>query len=133
MTNQEMPVRESTSPAQATELLYVTPFPSGLPRHVDLPGRADQQASKGGITMLEFLRYGLFLVCPVMMILMMRHGHGHGGAVNNAGVGSSFHGSDPSFAEARLPLTELRRRSDELNAEIVLRELETGENRKAEQ
>jgi hypothetical protein len=64
MTNQEMPVRESTSPAQATELLYVTPFPSGLPRHVDLPGRADQQASKGGITMLEFLRYGLFLVCP---------------------------------------------------------------------
>ena len=133
MTNQEMPVRESTSPAQATELLYVTPFPSGLPRHVDLPGRADQQASKGGITMLEFLRYGLFLVCPVMMILMMRQGHGHGGAVNNAGVGSFFHGGDPSVVEARLPLTELRRRSDELNAEIVLRELETGEHRKAGQ
>jgi hypothetical protein len=83
--------------------------------------------------MLEFLRYGLFLVCPVMMILMMRHGHGHGGAVNNAGVGSSFRGGDPSVVEARLPLAELRRRSDELNAEIVLRELETGEHRKADQ
>jgi hypothetical protein len=32
-----------------------------------------------------------------------------------------------------LPLAELRRRSDELNAEIVLRELETGEHRKAGQ
>jgi hypothetical protein len=83
--------------------------------------------------MLEFLRYGLFLVCPVMMILMMRHGHGHGGAANNTGVGSSFHGGDSSVAEARLPLAGLRRRSDELNAELVLRELETDEHRKAAQ
>ena len=83
--------------------------------------------------MLGLLRYALILVCPVMMFFMMRRGHGHGGEASGAGFGSSVHGRASAGADTRLPLAELRRQSDELNAEIVLRELETHDPGKAEQ
>jgi hypothetical protein len=81
--------------------------------------------------MLGLLRYALILVCPVMMFFMMRRGHG--GDASGAGFGSTTYSYGPNVGKVRLPLAELRRRSDELNAEIVLRELEAHDPGKAEQ
>ena len=55
----------------------------------------------------SYLFFLLILACPLMMMFMMRGGHGHGGHAHNAGV------SGPSSLE------ELRRRRDELDAQIA--------------
>ncbi len=57
--------------------------------------------------MSQYLFFLLILACPLMMIFMMRGGHGHGGhAHGSRGV------HEPSS------LDELRRRRDELDREI---------------
>ena len=61
--------------------------------------------------MSQSLFFLLILACPLMMIFMMRGGHGHGG---------HSHGSNG--AQEPSSLDELRRRRDELDQEIVARE-----------
>ena len=61
--------------------------------------------------MSQYLFFLLVLACPLMMVFMMRGGHGHGGHTR----GSSG-AQDPSS------LDELHRRRDELDQEIAARE-----------
>jgi hypothetical protein len=59
----------------------------------------------------QYLLFLLILACPLMMVFMMRGGHGHGGHA---------HGS--SGAQESSSLDELHRRRDELDQEIAARE-----------
>ena len=52
----------------------------------------------------------VLLACPLMMVFMMRGGHGHGGH------GQGGHTSEPAS------LDDLRRRRDELDREIAARD-----------
>jgi hypothetical protein len=61
--------------------------------------------------MSQYLFFLLVLACPLMMVFMMRGGHGHGGHA---------HGS--SGAQEPSSLDELHRRRDELDQEIAARE-----------
>jgi len=61
--------------------------------------------------MTQYLFFLLILACPLMMIFMMRGGHGHGGHA---------HGSNS--AQKLSSVDELRRRRDELDNEIAARE-----------
>ena len=61
----------------------------------------------------QYLFLLLILACPVMMMFMMRGGHGHGGHANPHGTNEA---KEPSS------LDELRRRREELDEEIALRE-----------
>jgi hypothetical protein len=61
--------------------------------------------------MSQYLFLLLIVACPLMMIFMMRGGHGHGGHA---------HGS--SGVQERSSLDELRRRRDDLDEEIASRE-----------
>lgn len=59
--------------------------------------------------MRELLIIGAVLVCPLVMLLMMRHGHEHG---------SPAKVKDPEAA----PMEDLRRRRDEFDRLIAERE-----------
>ena len=59
----------------------------------------------------------LILACPLMMVLMMRGGHGHGGH----GHGGHSHGSHDQASEP-VSIEDLRYRRDELDREIAARE-----------
>ena len=62
----------------------------------------------------------LVLACPLMMVFMHRGGHGHHLDAANE---RQAHQSDASVThEVLASLEELRRRRDELDAEIALRE-----------
>ena len=61
----------------------------------------------------QYLFLLLILACPVMMMFMMRGGHGHGGDKNAHGTNEA---QEPSS------LDELRRRREELDGEIARRE-----------
>ena len=58
--------------------------------------------------MTQYLFFLLILACPLMMIFMMRGGHGHGG-----------HAHDSNGARKLSSVDELRRRRDELDDEIA--------------
>jgi hypothetical protein len=71
--------------------------------------------------MREVLFGALVLACPLMMIFMMRGGHGHGGG--HAGHAGGRHGGHDHEAEAgRASTDELRRRRDELDRLIEERQ-----------
>ena len=55
----------------------------------------------------SYLFFLLIVACPLMMMFMMRGGHGHGGRAHSAGA------SEPASLE------ELRRRRDELDDQIA--------------
>ena len=63
----------------------------------------------------QYLFFLLILACPLMMVFMMRggHGHGHGGHAQAHGTNGA---QEPSS------LDELRRRRGELDQEIATRE-----------
>ncbi len=61
--------------------------------------------------MSNYLLFLLVLACPVVMWLMMRGGHGHGGPE---------HSSSRSHGPASID--DLRRRRDDLDEEIAARE-----------
>jgi hypothetical protein len=61
----------------------------------------------------QYLFLLLILACPLIMIFMMRGGHGHGGHADMHGANGTQ--EPPS-------LGELRRRRDELDQEIATRE-----------
>lgn len=63
--------------------------------------------------MSQYLFLLLILACPLLMVFMMRGGHGHGGH-------AQAHGS--SGAQEPSSLGELRRRRDKLDLEIAARE-----------
>ncbi len=75
--------------------------------------------------MSQYLFFLLILACPLMMVFMMRGGRGHGahghGARASGGQGGHAHmgadedGDPPS-------VDDLKRRRDELDREISLRE-----------
>lgn len=70
--------------------------------------------------MREMILIAAILVCPLMMLLMMRHGHGHGhghGARDNANVATP----------------ELRRRRAEIDRLIAQRNEPTPEERTPEE
>ena len=58
----------------------------------------------------------LVLVCPLMMIFMMRGGHGHGGHSHGMHGGGQQDADDSG--QKQVSLQELRRRHDELAAQI---------------
>ena len=60
----------------------------------------------------------LVLACPLMMMWMMRGGHGHGAAQGHAG---GRHGGETDSTESR-STAELRRQRDELERQIAERE-----------
>ena len=68
--------------------------------------------------MREVLFIALVLVCPLMMIFMMRGGHGHGGG--HAGQAGGGHDHEVEAREASTD--ELRRRRDELDRLIEERQ-----------
>ena len=61
--------------------------------------------------MSQYLFLLLIIGCPVMMMFMMRGGHGHGG-----------HDQASNGAQKLASVDELRRRRDELDDEIAARE-----------
>ena len=69
-------------------------------------------------TMRELLLVALVLACPVMMVLMMRGGHGH-----QHGHARRHQADNPAAAE-QASTEELRRRRDELDRSIDERERE---------
>ncbi len=67
----------------------------------------------------------ILLACPLMMVWMMRghgghasHGDSDGGHASHGAGHGCGHGGDVSDAPATTSLEELRRRRDELDAEI---------------
>src|SRR6266540_4171949 len=63
----------------------------------------------------------LVLACPLMMMLMMRGAHGHGGGhAGHAGGCQGGHGDEPQQRET--PTDDLHRRRDELDRLIEERE-----------
>lgn len=70
--------------------------------------------------MRELLIIALVLACPLMMVLMMRGGHGHGGHAqargDESGNGEGEISREPNSS------AELRRRRDELDRLIEERE-----------
>ena len=58
----------------------------------------------------NYLFFLLILACPLMMVFMMRGGHGRGGHAHGSGT------------EASASLEELRRRRDELDDQIAARD-----------
>jgi hypothetical protein len=72
--------------------------------------------------MRELLLIAIILACPLMMMFMMRGGHGHGGHTEAHG-GSGGHGHGDSFGEPRSS-AELRRERDDLDRLIEEREAE---------
>ena len=75
--------------------------------------------------MSQYLFFLLILACPLMMVFMMRGGHGHGGhghgAHGNGGQGGHAHmGADDDGDPASVD--DLKRRREELDREISLRE-----------
>jgi hypothetical protein len=74
----------------------------------------------------------LVLACPLMMVFMMRGGHGHGGQGQSSHAGSCHggkHGSAEDQAEIRTQtsLDELRERRDDLDARIRALEEQEGD------
>ena len=70
--------------------------------------------------MREVLFIALVLACPLMMIWMMRGGHGHGG---HAGHGGGVHGGHHDGTDAKdVSTQDLRRQRDELERRIEARE-----------
>ena len=70
--------------------------------------------------MREVLFIALVLACPLMMIFMMRGGHGHG---VQAGHGGGCHGGyDDGSSTKDASTQELRRQRDELDRRIAERE-----------
>ena len=75
--------------------------------------------------MSQYLFFLLILACPLMMVFMMRGGHGHGGhghgAHGHGGQGGHAHmGADDDGDPASVD--DLKRRREELDREISLRE-----------
>jgi hypothetical protein len=62
----------------------------------------------------------LVLACPLMMMFMMRGGHGHGGQGGQAGGCHGGHGQEPEPRETSTD--DLRPRRAELDREIEQRE-----------
>jgi hypothetical protein len=75
--------------------------------------------------MREVLFIALVLVCPLMMIFMMRGGHGHGGH-----AGGRHGGRDHEAAPRRASTHELRYQRDELDR--LIEERERSEERELE-
>ena len=70
--------------------------------------------------MREVLFIALVLACPLMMMFMMRGGHGHGG---QAGHGGGWHGGHDNGSDTKDASTQdLRRQCDELDRRIDERE-----------
>jgi Protein of unknown function (DUF2933) len=68
--------------------------------------------------MRELLIIALVLACPLMMVLMMRGGHGHGGHAQARGDESG----EGEISREPNSIAELRRRRDELDRLIEERE-----------
>ena len=62
----------------------------------------------------------LVLACPLMMMFMMRGGHGHGGQGGHAGGSNGGRGQEPTPRETSTD--DLRRQRAELDREIEHRE-----------
>jgi Protein of unknown function (DUF2933) len=62
----------------------------------------------------------LVLACPLMMMFMMRGGHGHGDQGGHAGGCHGGHGREPEPRET--PTDDLRRQRAKLDREIKHRE-----------
>ena len=80
--------------------------------------------------MSQYLFFLLILACPLMMVFMMRGGHGHG-AHGHGGHGHGAHGNGGQGGHAHMGADEdgdppsvddLKRRREELDREISLRE-----------
>ena len=73
----------------------------------------------------------LLLACPLMMLFMMRggHGHGHGGQGQDhaGGCHDGEHGSEDTGARTQSTLDELRDQRDDLDARIQALEDEEAE------
>jgi hypothetical protein len=70
--------------------------------------------------MREVLFIALVLACPLMMMWMMRGGHGHGG---HARHGGGCHGGHDEVTDAEdVSTQDLRRQRDELDRQIEHRE-----------
>jgi hypothetical protein len=70
--------------------------------------------------MREVLFIALVLACPLMMIWMMRGGHGHGGHASHDG---GVHGGHHDGTDAKdVSTQDLRRQRDELERRIEERE-----------
>jgi Spy/CpxP family protein refolding chaperone len=65
----------------------------------------------------------LVLACPLMMIFMMRGGHGHGSG-QGGHAGGCHGGSHGPEHESHQSIDELRRQRDELDRQIGEREAE---------
>jgi hypothetical protein len=75
--------------------------------------------------MRELLLIAIVLACPLMMMFMMRGGHGHGGHGSHTGErgNEGGHGHGDSSREPRSS-AELRRERDDLERLIEARETE---------
>jgi cytochrome c553 len=73
----------------------------------------------------------LVLACPLMMVFMMRGGHGHGHGQSAADTAGGCHGDHHGGGEDSIPeqpsLEELRQRLTELEAQIQALEAQEGE------
>jgi hypothetical protein len=75
--------------------------------------------------MSNYLLLLLLLACPLMMMWMMRGGHGgHAGEGHTHGAAGGHGGHDDVDATAEPSLDDLRRQRDELDNEISKREAE---------
>jgi hypothetical protein len=75
--------------------------------------------------MNNYLLLLLLLACPLMMMSMMRGGHGgHAGQGHMDGAGDSHGGHDDVDATTEPSLDDLRRQRGELDDEIAEREAE---------
>ena len=64
----------------------------------------------------------LLLACPLLMVCMMRGGHGAHSAGDHSGHGCGHGGHNHASEGAEPSLDELRRRRDDLDREIEERE-----------
>jgi Protein of unknown function (DUF2933) len=70
----------------------------------------------------------LALACPLMMVFMMRGGHGHGQGSHAGGSHGGGEQATPADAAQEPPsLDELRARLDELQAQIQALEAQDGD------